>query len=456
MGSISHLAFTGVSQFSSDFQLILDRALAIARLPLNQIESEQETLQTKRQILSDLQLAVSDLASALTRLGTLGETRALAASSSNTARVTVTLSGATQPAVFTISDITSVARAASETSASGYATADSTPVSADGTLELVLGANTYTIDLTAPGTNNLNGLRDAINALGAGVTATVLNTGTGATPYYLALTATATGATTLQLRETPGDPGSNILTQNNQGADTAFKLNGLDVVRSTNVINDAAPGVIFTILSETDPGETVTIQLASSRDELAGALSELATAYNALAAKVNEHIGEQAGLLTGDFIIREIQSRLRALAGYSAGAGAINYLMDLGIEFDSTGVMSFNAARLDSLSESEMEDVWRFLGSPLTGLGGESARFNELGDPVTGLIKTQQDYYDDADGRLARQIDDLNARIDVMYQNLSLQLQQADALLATLETQQRMLEASLEGLALALYGRSQQ
>lgn len=454
MGSIPHLAFTGVSRFSSDFQVILDRALAIARLPLRQIESDQGILQSKKQSLADLQVAVSGLADALERLGKLSETKALAVSTSNSARVTASLNGATNAAVYTITEITSVARAAAETSILGYATADSTEVSTDGILELAAGSDTYTIDLTAAGKNNLTGLRDAINALGAGVTATILNTGMGDTPYYLAITATATGETTLQLRETAGDAGSNILTQNNQGANAVFKLNGLDVVRSGNVITDAAPGLSFTIVSKTEPGETVTVQASSSREEVAMALGDLAVAYNALAAKVKEHVGEQASLLSGDYIIREIQSRLRALAGYGGvGGSGVNNLADLGIEFDSSGVMSVNTEWFDSLSDTAMGAAYQFLGSAVTGLGGLSARFKEISDPATGLIRTQQDSYDTADARLSRQIDELNARIEVMYSSLSLKLQQADALLARLESQQTMLQASIEGLNLALYGR---
>ena len=68
--------------------------------------------------------------------------------------------------------------------------------------------------------------------------------------------------------------------------------------------------------------------------------------------------------------------------------------------------------------------------------------------PVTGLIATQQNQYDVADARLTDQIETLAERIDYMQQTTSLKLQQADVLLAQLESQQGMIEASLEGLNL--------
>ncbi len=453
MGSITPLVFTGVSEFSDDFQAIIDRAVAIASIPLQEMQNEQADLLTKKQLLTDLRVSVADLASAVADLGSLGETRALSATSSNTTRVTVTLNGATSPGTYTITDITSVATAASETTASGYATDDSTTVSTDGILELVVGSNTYTIDLTAQGANNLIGLRDAINNLNAGVSATILNTGSGSTPYYLSITAQNTGATTLQLRETAGDPSSNILTSSNQGSDAVFKLNGLTVTSSENTLTDVIPGLTFTIQNTTDPGESVILSLSSSRTEVGNALANLVSAYNDLRTEVNLQIGETAGLLSGDFIVREIQQRMRELASYET-TGTIKRLADLGIEFDDQGVMSFNSSKFYSLPESSFNAALDFLGTTTTGFGALADNFEAISDPVNGLIRTQQDYYDEADERLSDQIAQLSERIDYMQQSLIEKLQQADVLLAQLESQQTLLEASLKGLDLTLYGKN--
>ncbi len=97
--------------------------------------------------------------------------------------------------------------------------ATSTAVSASGTLELVVfpigsaqptspGATSFPITLT-PTTNNLNGLRDAINALAAGVTASVVSASGGASRLSIAPNSSVNS---IQLRKNPGDPTSNILT----------------------------------------------------------------------------------------------------------------------------------------------------------------------------------------------------------------------------------------------------
>ena len=451
---ISPLVFTGISQFSDDFQTILSRSLAIASIPLQEMQNEQSNLLVKKQLLTGLRLVVAELGSDVAALGAIGESQALAASSSNASRVTVNLNGATQAGTYVISDITSVARASSETTQSGYATADETAVSTDGIMELVIGSDTYVVDVTGDGENNLNGIRDAINALGAGVSASVLDTGTGETPYYLSLTANATGENTLQLRETAGEAGTNILTAGNQGANAVFKLNGLDVTKSDNVVSDVVPGLTFTIVSTTEASETVTLTLSSSRGELATALAGLASSYNAARSQVNAQVGETAGLLSGDFIVRQLQMEMRTLAGHDGSGSSMNRLSDLGIEFDDSGEMSFDQDMFYALSDAQITAAFEYLGSETTGFGALSANFTQISDPATGLIKTQQDQYDVADDRLETQITDLTARIEYMQTSLSWKLQQADVLLAQLAAQQTMLDASIQGLEYAVYGRN--
>jgi len=451
--SITPLKITGVSSFSDDFQTVLTRAVNIAKVPVTVLQNQQSDLISRKQLLTAFDGVVDSLASTVKELGKLGANKALAVTTSNGARVTVTNTGVTGAATYTINEITSVAKAASETTVSGFATANATQVDADGTLQLVLGSTTQTITLAA-GQNHLQGLRDAINALGLGVAATIVNTGTGGTPHYLSLTATATGAKTLQLRSTVGDSGSNLLTTANQGADAIFKLNGLSLTKTDNVVTDAIPGLTFTIQSTTSVGETVTLTAASSRADVATQLQNLVTHYNNLRGLVNAQVGEDAGLLSGDFIVRHIQSEMRKLVNYEA-TGTIKSLAALGIELDKEGKMSFNSTRYYALSSTQFEAAFTFLGSETTSFGGLSKGLLNIGDPVTGLIKAQQDKYDDADKRISTQIAAIATRINFMQDGLSLKLQQADALLASLESQQTVLTASLDALKLSLFGKKE-
>lgn len=200
--STAPITFTGVSNYSSDFQSILSRQVSIAQIPITALQTTQSNNTSKVSLLTSLSSAVATLGSTVASLGSIGGNQGLTASSSDSSLVTVSNTGATQATSYTISNITSLATAASETSINGYANSNTAKVSSTGSLQLIVGSQAYAINLTSS-TNNLNGLENAINASGAPVTATILTTGTGANPNYLSITADNQGATTLQLNDLP-------------------------------------------------------------------------------------------------------------------------------------------------------------------------------------------------------------------------------------------------------------
>jgi flagellar hook-associated protein 2 len=452
----SPLKFTGVSKYATDFQSIVDRAVSIAALPLQQAQNEQTDLLAKKQLLSDLNTSATDIAAKLAALGTVGTNHGVAASSSDTSKVSIAGTNASAAAVYNITDVSSLAHAASETSSSGYATSDKTAVSASGKIALIFGPpgheTTTAIQLDST-TNNLIGLRNKINSLNLGVNANILTTGTGANPNYLSIAANSSGAATLRLVENPGTSQTDVLTSANQGADTVFKLNGVTVQKSGTLINDVVPGVSFNILAKTATNESVSITLGSDSSTISQALQDLVSSYNTAMQKVDAQIGQSAGLLSGDSLVREIQQSLRSIVGY-AGTGSIKSVADLGIEMSKDGQMSFKAATFNALSSTQIDAAFSFLGTTRTGLGGLSSRFTAISDPVTGMVKLQQDQYDKADARLTTQVEDLAARITDMQTALASKLEIADQLLASLDSQQTTLNASITSLNYSLYGTS--
>ncbi len=449
--AITPLAFTGISKYSQDFQTILNRAVSIAALPVQQLQNKQTDIVQQKQLVGSLSDAVSRLSSSIQSLTAVAQAHGLVATSSNASKVSVTNTGATSTGSFQITDISSIASAASETSVAGYQTSDSTPVSASGTVKLVIGGTERRIQLT-PANNNLVGLRDAINGLNLGVTATVLTTGTGTTPNYLLVTANTTGATSLRLVEDPDNAATDLLTTNNQGSNANFKLNGVPISQATNVVNSVVPGLTFNILGTTDTGETVNLRLQTDRGQLASALEDLVSKYNATASQVNAQIGPNAGLLSGDWLVRQIQNSLRQVVNFQ-GMGTIRNLADLGIEMSNTGEMSFNETTFSALTDGQISAAFEFIGSATQGFGSLARSFNQISDPATGLIKLQQDQYDETDRRITEQIATMTDRINAMQASLSAKLQAADALLAQLSSQQSVLDSSIQALNFSVYGK---
>ncbi len=537
-----NVPFTGISQYATDYQAELNKAVQVATIPLTLLQSKDTSVLSQKTALASLNSTVADLTTSLTALGNLASNQALAASSSDTSAVTATATGATAATSYTINSITSVAAAANETSIKSYADATSTPVStgtmtlavggvnttiqltadnlntlssqinaanagvtasvltangssslsivsntgageiqlfdgasangtdlltntgtgtetsaatyadpaatpvSTGTMTLVSGSNNYTFQLTS---NSLTSLRDQINAQNAGVTASILTTSNG---NYLSLAANNTGATTLQLYDGRAATGTDLLSDLNQGADAKFQLNGINIQQAGNTVNSVIPGVTLNLQGTTSAATTIT--LSSDPTQLSSALQDFVTNYNAVASAVAAQEGPSAGPLAGDSTINQLQTLLNQISAYTTSSGTVQSLSDLGIQFSATGQASFNQTTFDSLSQTQITDAFKFIGSATSGLGAFAASLTGFSDPISGLIQTEENGLTQTDTDLQNQISTLNTRIGALTASLTTQFEQADAMQSELQQQQSDLTAGLQGLSLVLYGKN--
>jgi flagellar hook-associated protein 2 len=543
--------FTGLSQFSSDFQSIIQRAVQIADIPVQNLQNEQATNTAEENALTALEPTVTALGADVTNLGTLASSQGLSATSSDSSVVSVVNTSSTAPATYTVSDISSLASAASETSLAGYSATDT--INSSGLVNLVIGSNTYLLNLTGTGDNNISGLAQAINSAGAGVSATVLSSGTTG---YLSVSANNTGATTLQLNNaTPSDlvsstgtgteassqtysdetsatvsatgqlqlvvgsrdyylnvsasnnlngvvaainsanagvtasitgssgayslsvtdasgpatiqlndlqNGSDLITDTNQGSNATFSVGGIPnpITESSNTITDVIPGISFTLLSTTPPsgsGSSVTLSLATDPSQLSSALQVFVTDYNTLASAVESQEGQSAGPLQGNLIINEISSAMQDLVTYwnPTSTGGVQSLSDLGVTFSSTGTgqMSFDTSTFNALSDVQISAAFQFLGSANSGFASLASNFTQLTDPITGMIQSQISGYETTNTDLANQITTAQAYASEVQQNATTQAEAADALVAQLESEQNVVDSSIQSVNYALYGR---
>ncbi len=439
------LYFTGVSTYSSDFQQIIANAVAVAEQPVTALQNQVTDNSSKNASLQAMDPDVAALGNDVAALGALASSQGLAASSSDPGTVSVINTGATAPATYTVSDITSLAAAASETSLIGYTATQA--VSTSGTVSLVVGSKSYSLDLTGAGDNNVAGLANAINNAGAGVNATILTTGTA---NYLVVSANNSGATTLQLT----DGGTALISDTNQGSNASFELNGIPITQSSNNVAGIIPGVSFT-LENTLPAGSVTLSLASDASQLSSALQSMVTDYNTLVTQVQAQQGPSAGPLSGDLLIEQISSDMQQLVTYwnPSTTSSVRSLSDLGVTFSDTGQMSFDQDTFNALSDTQLADAFSFLGSSTTGFGALASNFTQLTDPISGLIETEETGLNQTNTDLNNQIATLNAHVAQVQADATTEAQQADANVAELQSQQSIVDASIQSLNYVLYGK---
>ncbi|TVP56605.1 MAG: flagellar cap protein FliD [Halomonadaceae bacterium] len=248
---------------------------------------------------------------------------------------------------------------------------DSTAVGT-GTLTFQVGEESKTITLD-DSNNTLSGLAAAINEGNFGVSASVLDTGNGfrmvmssnETGVANEIRITAEGDADLQRfgTENLGEQGS-FLTESTAAKDALVRINGIDVVRSSNTIDGVIDGVTFTANEVTTSAARVDIT-----QDVAGAterVQNLVDAFNALQDLVNEFTAFDAekgegSLLTGDSAVRNTMTQIRRDLGQVVPGlenSAVRSLADVGISTNfETGKLDFSVSRFQEQLKNHPDDV---------------------------------------------------------------------------------------------------
>jgi flagellar hook-associated protein 2 len=232
-------------------------------------------------------------------------------------------------------------------------------------------AKSITIDAS---NNTLAGIRDAINAANAGVTASIVNDG-GTNPYHLVLTSNRTGASRSAKISVNGDAAlSNLLFQDPQGSGTQnlaervtaqnaqFKVDGLAVSTASNTVTDVIDDVTLS-LAKVNTGAPVTLTVARDQNAVTNQVKSLADAYNtvqnALRALASyDPSTKKAGPLYADGTTSEMGSSIRSiLTAQLVGAGRYTNLSQLGLAFQRDGTLKLDAAKLQAAMTAAPADV---------------------------------------------------------------------------------------------------
>lgn len=106
------------------------------------------------------------------------------------------------------------------------------------------------------------------------------------------------------------------------GRDALFKVNGIDVVRSTNTVSDVITGVTFSLVSDATPTATTTISVTSDSEAAVNAVQSFVDAYNTTKGFIQRFASfnsenQQAGVLLGDSSVLGVESVLGGLVSRS-------------------------------------------------------------------------------------------------------------------------------------------
>jgi len=202
---------------------------------------------------------------------------------------------------------------------------------------------------------------------------------------------------------------------------------------------EISPGVTLNMNAATSSPIDVTVTRSDS--VLSSALSDFATAYNAVADAVTSQHGQSAGPLQGNPILTTISNTLNQIGLYSSPDGTVSSLYNLGLELNANGNMNghltFNSMIMAGADIGDPSDVTAFLGNSAASgfLYAATNLLNDLEDPTTGLLKNAESNIQDQITDLGNTISTKQAQVSQLQTNLTNQMSQADALIAETEQQ---------------------
>ncbi|MBV0934046.1 flagellar filament capping protein FliD [Marinobacterium weihaiense] len=233
-----------------------------------------------------------------------------------------------------------------------------------------LNDNRPALNITVEATDTLQTLADKINKGDSGVQASVMKVDG---QFQLMLSAPSGGGNAMQI--TASDPSLSAFEFNatNQGAletqqasDAVLKINGLEVRRETNTINDVIDGFDFT-LNRASVGETVSFSIDADkgvaqqaiRDFVEGYNSFLQTAKNLTGVTKDEDGNTVRGELAGDGTAKSLISQLRSMIGSEVQGleSGFTALTNLGIRTELDGTLSINEKEFTAAMTDNFDQV---------------------------------------------------------------------------------------------------
>jgi len=155
--------------------------------------------------------------------------------------------------------------------------------------------------------------------------------------------------------------------------DAALKINGLDITRESNTIIGAMDGVTLNLL-KADIGNTISVNVSESNEGIVAAVEEFVTGYNGLAGTINsltnyDAVTSEAGILIGDFTVRNLSNQLRSVMGNTVSelTGNVRALSDIGITTNSDGTLGLDLDKLNTAltnNPTEVQALFNLQGRP--------------------------------------------------------------------------------------------
>lgn len=299
--------------------------------------------------------------------------------------------------------------------------------------------------------DTLTDVANKINALNAGVTASVISDGSTVNPFRLQIVSNQSGqAGQLQFDTSGVNLGlqQTVKAQDARVLVSATNAGGANqiVSSSSNTFKDIVAGLSITAQAVSQTPVTVTV--ANDSSGASSTIQSLVNAYNAVWQTIQTDTSynpttNTSAILQGNPAIIQLQSQLPQLfSGMLFGTGSVNSLASLGITTNQDGSLSYDPSVFADKFKSDSASVGNFFTTTTSGFGARlTTLVEQLAGSQTSLL-VQQDL------ALQRQIQDnndritfLNNKLNAETQRLTLEFNQMEFAISQIKNQQSVINS---------------
>lgn len=442
-----------------DVNSIVTQLVSIEKQPLTALKTKAAGLQSQVSTYAAIKSQVSALGDAATALSTASDWGVFRATSTNASAATISTTSSATATSLSL-EISTLARA--QTAASRSLATDGTlGVAGDvGTLSIALGSwatgsfvddGSLPVSVSINGDDKLSTIASKINASSAGVTATVMRTGTqerlvlrssttGEEAGFSVSASGFSGLDSLSFNALNNPTGSTTGMELGQtGLNAVAKLNGLQFESATNTLTDVVPGVTIALNQITT--SPIEITVSQDLEALQKKIQTFADAYTALNKTITDALryvqGGASGPLQGDSTTMGLQRVLSSVLGSSSTGSTFSHLTEVGLQRQKDGSLKVDTTKL-ATAMKDLPNVQKLFtqnnGDTVTN--GFGLKFKDFASGLiasTGTITTKAAALQGAITRNTDEQDKVNARAARIETQLRKQYSDLDSRLVNLQ-----------------------
>lgn len=228
------------------------------------------------------------------------------------------------------------------------------------------------------------------------------------------------------------------------GRDAIIRVDGREVVRSTNSIADAITGVNLNLLTA-EPGTAIDVTIDRDVKGATDAVKAFRDSYNEIRKFFDEQRAPDAALYADSTLRRVVDSFTESLRTQVSENSTYGSAVSVGLLLDRNGLLTFNEDTFKTAMAADPGEV-----ETLFGMSGLGTAFVASTDAATtfgsGSISVQLSNITDNTFALKRRELDAQKKLDLRREQLVAQYTRMEQAIARLNQQSGSLLASMQGL----------